>query len=65
LFVNGSQIGTTQTNSANITCTTPLWIGANQDGNIQYLNGYIDELRITKGYARTITATPTDAFPVQ
>ena len=65
LFVNGSQVGTTQTNSANITCTTALWVGANQDGNIQYLNGYVDELRITKGFARTITATPTAAFPVQ
>ena len=65
LFVNGSQVGTTQTNSANITCTTALWVGANQDGNIQYLNGYVDELRITKGFARTITATPTEAFPVQ
>ena len=44
-----------------------LYIGASDynSGSSEYLTGYIDDLRITKGYARyTATFTPpTAAFP--
>jgi hypothetical protein len=31
--------------------------------NQEYFNGYIQDFRITRGVARTITASPTDEFP--
>jgi hypothetical protein len=61
-FVNGSQVGTTGTNSINY-ANSIMNIGF--EPTQKYLNGYIDDLRITKGLARTITASPTAAFPVQ
>ena len=51
LFVNGTQSGTTQTLATaydmSLTSTTIGSQGANY-----YLNGYIKDLRVTKGYAR-------------
>ena len=52
LFVNSIQVGTTIRNATAITKTaTDLWIGRTA-GNASVLNGYIDDLRITKGIAR-------------
>jgi hypothetical protein len=45
------------------TQTDILYVGASRTGTTP-LNGYLQDLRITKGYARTIT-TPTEAFPTQ
>jgi hypothetical protein len=67
LFVNGNQSGSTYTDSnAYLGATNRPIIGG--DGNSlgsNGLNGYLDDLRITKGYARyTTTFTPpTAALP--
>ena len=64
IFVDGVQQGTTQTNSTaynlSVTSTT---IGS--QGSSYVMTGYIDDLRITRGYARyTANFTPpTTAFP--
>lgn len=53
-FQNGVQLGTTVSNAASVpNYAGPLEIGAvNMSPQSQYLNGYIDELRISKGVAR-------------
>ena len=69
-FVNGIQIGTTQTTSLSFSradTTTPFWIGrGGANGNLNhYFSGYLDDLRVTSGYAR-YTANfipPTAALP--
>jgi hypothetical protein len=61
-FINGTQIGSTVTETNNGTSTALTGIGINLDGVYQALNGYIDDLRITKGYARyTANFTPPTA----
>jgi hypothetical protein len=61
IFVNGIQQGTNVTDASNCTNTVDVAIGRNLDIGVdaQYLTGYIDDLRITKGYARyTANFTP-------
>jgi len=66
MFIDGSQIGSTNTGQASTSfdASSFRWAVAS---NLQYSGrdfaGYISNLRITKGYARTITASPTAAFP--
>jgi hypothetical protein len=56
LFVNGTQVGSTYTDITNyIQC--PLVIGARFDGTLGF-NGYIDDVRISKGVARYTTTFP-------
>lgn len=60
LFIDGTQIGTTITNSTNITGVTEVIIGAHTGslGSLN-MNGWIDEVRISKGIARwTANFTP-------
>lgn len=63
MYRNGTSVAST-TYATAINPTGVLLVGCGGDSvNTAYgLNGYIDDLRITKGYARTIT-TPTAAFP--
>jgi hypothetical protein len=62
LFLNGVQEGSTYTGGTTLTSTSALIIG--RIVSAAYFNGYIDELRITNGYARyTGNFTPsTTAF---
>jgi hypothetical protein len=67
LFLNGTQSGSTYTDSNNY-LVSPIMIGEFNDGTGGgNFNGYIDDLRITKGYARyTANFTPPTApFPLQ
>jgi hypothetical protein len=69
MFINGTQTGSTYTDSNNYGTTAPLGIGtywsAGSPVTTSTLNGYIDDLRITKGYARYTSnfTAPTAAFP--
>jgi len=62
LFVNGTQSGSTYTDT-NDYIQSPIYIGARYDGAASFL-GYIDDVRISKGVARyTGTFTvPSNAF---
>jgi hypothetical protein len=66
LFFDGVQTGSTATDTANYTVAAPVYVGVDiPDAGPVYLNGYIDDFRITKGVARyTANFTPpTAAFP--
>lgn len=62
LFVNGNQIASSS-NSVAYTTTEVLRIGYSHSNN--FLNGYVDDLRITKGVARYTSnfTPPTSQFP--
>jgi hypothetical protein len=66
LWVNGVSAGTNTVTGALHNPSTSNYIGAAfATSLLGYVNGYVDDLRITKGYARytaTFTA-PTAAFP--
>jgi hypothetical protein len=65
MYINGVSAGSF-TDSYNY-ISTAMRIGRRTDDNSQFLNGYIDDLRITKGVARYNTnfTPPTRAFPNQ
>jgi hypothetical protein len=67
LFLNGTQSGTTYSDSTNYLVST-IMVGEFNDGaGAGNFNGYIDDLRITKGYARYNSnfTPPAAAFPNQ
>jgi hypothetical protein len=63
MFINGTQAGSTYTASVSYTVGTKLGIGTSSFALASsLLDGYIDDLRITKGYARyTANFTPPTA----
>jgi hypothetical protein len=68
VFVDGVQVGTTYTVTGALYAGTLNYVGAiNSSGVSQSLNGYIDDLRITTGYARYVSnfSVPTAALPLQ
>jgi hypothetical protein len=64
LYINGTLTNT----YVGVTGFSGTWTNATI-GNIadksMYFNGYIQDLRLTKGIARTVTTVPTAAFPTQ
>jgi len=67
MFINGTQTGSTYTDNNNYGSANPLGIGdyGTTLSGASRLNGYVQDVRITKGVARyTTTFTPpTAAFP--
>ena len=67
MFVNGTQVGSTYSDSTNYTNTAgrPV-IGVESGLASGYLNGYIDDMRVTKGVARYTAnfTAPTAPFPI-
>jgi hypothetical protein len=63
LFINGTQTGSTYTNSTSYTADR-ITFGANNTGGNNYL-GSMDEIRVTTGVARYTAnfTAPTQAFP--
>jgi hypothetical protein len=61
LFQNGTQVGSA-TNSTNFANSGNVYIGQSNSG--QAVNCYMDDLRITKGFARYTSnfTAPTEAF---
>ena len=65
IYINGTSVATA-TSAANPSSTAPVLIGGYSPTNSDYFNGYIDDLRFTKGYARYTSnfTPPTSAFPI-
>ena len=60
-FVDGTQVGSTATSSADMQGTAAVRIGQHSSGG-RYVNGWLDEVRISKGAARyTANFTPPAA----
>lgn len=58
-FLNGKQVGSTETSSGSISSTTGVWVGARTDSS-NYLTGWIKGFRISNSARYTADYTPTD-----
>ena len=68
IFRDGSQVATTTSSASIFTTTEALAVGGAADGNNNIMmNGYINDFRITKGFARYTAnfSVTTAAFPVK
>jgi hypothetical protein len=65
LWVNGVSANTVTTSTTNSDGGQVLNIGRNSANGINYYSGYLDDIRITNGYARYTSnfTLPTSAFP--
>jgi hypothetical protein len=65
IYINGTNDGT-GTSATNFSQTNLLYVGADRTGGSAF-NGYIEDLRITKGVARYTAnfTAPTAAFPTR
>lgn len=66
VFVDGAQVGTTATNSNSYDAVTAAIIGGSTTTD-RLMNGYLDDFRITKGYARYTSnfTPPTRTFALR
>lgn len=64
-YLNGTAVGNSINFSGQVGRNSSLWLGAQHDsGPSLYLNGYLDEIRITKAARYTANFTPPTApFP--
>ena len=64
LFLNGTQVGSTTSYTGSFPSNIAVTVGDNAAGTESW-NGYLDELRITKGYARYVAnfTIPSSAYP--
>jgi hypothetical protein len=66
MYINGTQTGSTYPDSNNYGTANPFAVA---DYAVPLaggtVNGYFQDVRITKGVGRTITASPTAAFPTR
>lgn len=67
MFVNGTQVGTTVTGDTNNYATGAFKVGGSSFSSGHVMNGYIDDLRITRGFARYTAnfTAPTSQFQGQ
>jgi len=65
IYINGTLEATSGgAVTDNFNQTNILYVGASRTGTTP-LNGYLQDVRITRGFARTVTTTPTAAFPTR
>ncbi|MDP6584156.1 MAG: hypothetical protein QF535_05835, partial [Anaerolineales bacterium] len=63
MFVDGTQVGSTQSDSTSIVTTEGLWVGGGYNSTARLLDGYMDEIRISDTARYTSNFTPsTTAF---
>jgi hypothetical protein len=61
MFINGSQVGSTYADTNNYLASRTI-IGSSSFDLLYSVNGYLQDFRITKGVARTVTTVPTREF---
>jgi hypothetical protein len=68
MYLNGTAVGSSVSFTGLIGQNNTLWVGAQHSGGpTLFWNGYLDDIRITNGYARYTAnfTAPTAPFPVQ